>query len=175
MPALPKFVVIPAILVILGAAAFTWLDVVQMLRQAAPVAPMRPPPEAIEWGNQVFRSPAELERWLHSRGASYSHWRKRFPAEARVLEHRPPPPTTTIPVSNGAANAVPAERTNAGATKATAKRNAAPSAAAADDGGARRGVIVAFVLAALATVILIVTGVVTVTQSYHQSRRARQD
>jgi hypothetical protein len=71
-----------------GAAAFTWLQVVLTISQAQRPAPtMRA--TAIVWDDRVFQSPAELARWLRSRGATYGEWSKQHPAGRDLLEHRP--------------------------------------------------------------------------------------
>lgn len=149
MSELRKVLVVSAFVLLFGAAVVAWLDVVQTLRQARPVTP-GPGPDAIVWGNRVFGSPHELERWLHSRGASYSHWRKRFPADARVLEHLPPRPTTTASVTHATATTSSTKATHAAATTVASKRTAAAPDAA--NGGARRGLLLWFlVLAAIGT------------------------
>ena len=152
MPELRKVLVVSAFVLLFAAAVFAWVDVVQTLRHTTPVTPatVGPGPDAIVWGNRVFGSPHELERWLHSRGASYSHWRKRFPADARVLEHLPPRPTTTASASHHTATTTSTEATHAAATAVAGKRTAAPRDAA--NGGARRGLLLWFlVLAAIGT------------------------
>lgn len=148
------------ILLLFGTAVLAWLDVVQTLRHATPAPSPKAGsgPDAIVWGNRVFGSPHELKRWLHSRGASYSRWRKRFPADARVLEHRPPQPATTASVTHPAAttrsaSTVPAQTA---VTKVSAARTAAPADSA--NGGARRGLLLWFlVLAAIGALVAIAT------------------
>lgn len=151
MRALPKLFAVLAIAAALCAATLLWLDVVQTLRHSKPVvAPKGPPvPSGILWGDRVFRSPRELERWLHSRGASYSRWRRRFPDEARVLEHRPPLSTTSPSVTRAAARArrradAATTKKAAGHTEATkADRAASPVAA-----GSRRDLLLWVVIVA---------------------------
>jgi hypothetical protein len=90
MRAWSKPLFLPLVAALLVVAGFVWLDVVQKMRHPSPV-PIpkgRPFPNAIMWADRSFSSRKELARWLHSKGASYSHWRKRFPSEAAVLEHR---------------------------------------------------------------------------------------
>jgi hypothetical protein len=137
-----------AYVVILGAFAFVCVDLVQTLLHTPRATTNAPQPDAIVWGNRVFGAPHEFKRWLHSRGASYSHWRKRFPAEARVLEHRPPLPATTTSVTTAATTATVTKPTKTAPTKTTAEHTVAPRASVANNGGARRGLMLWFLMVA---------------------------
>jgi hypothetical protein len=152
---LSKILTVGAISVLLGMAAYLWFDVVQTLRHPRPVAvaPMKPPAGGIVWAGRVFRTPAGLRRWLHSRGASYSRWRRRFPAQARILEHRRlPPPTTTASVTQAAATTAADTRHDAATTP---RRDRVRSASATRNREANRGVLLAVLLAAIGAVILL--------------------
>jgi hypothetical protein len=140
----------------LGSAVFLWVDVVQMLRQPPRIA--SPQPDAIEWGDRVFGSPSEFRRWLHSRGASYSHWRTRFPAEARVLEHRPPLRATSTPITSATPKTTTVtKRAKPAAAKVTAERSAAPSARVAKgDGARRRGLMLWFLVVAAVGALIVI-------------------
>jgi len=123
MRSLPKrLLVVAALGVLLASVVMVWADVVRTVRHPGHGVTSSLEPDAIVWGNRVFRSPSELQRWLHSRGASYSHWRMRFPAEARVLEHRPPLPATTATLTNAVSTAATTEPDSSAATTATSER-----------------------------------------------------
>jgi hypothetical protein len=134
MRAVPKPLFLLLVAALLVVAGFLWLDLVQKMRHPSPV-PIpkgRPFPNAIMWGDRSFSSRKELARWLHSRGASYSHWRERFPSEAAVLEHRHRLSTASPSVLQAAAIArarrhADSAKTKKAATRATkTKRTAAP-------------------------------------------------
>ena len=117
-----RLLVVAALGVLLASVVMVWADVVRSVRHPGHGVTSSVEPDAIVWGNRVFRSPSELQRWLHSRGASYSHWRRRFPAEARVLEHRPPLPATTATLTNAASRAATTAPDSSAATTATSER-----------------------------------------------------
>ena len=158
MRALPKLFVVLAMAALLGAGAFAWLEVVRTLEHPNPVvAPNGAPfPNGIVWGGRVFQSPRELERWLRSKGASYSRWRRRFPAEARVLEHRPPLSTTSPPVTKAAAAARATRRSHATTSKSARRTQAtqAEHTAAPATAGSRRDLLLWIVIVALGGALL---------------------
>jgi hypothetical protein len=97
-----------------GAAAFTWLQVVRTITEAQPPAPTMQA-TSIVWDDRVFQSPTQLARWLRSRGATYAEWSRRHRGGRDLLERR---------------TAMPSERTDSTPTAAPAKRpqrSAAPA------------------------------------------------
>jgi hypothetical protein len=75
-----------------GAAAFTWAQVVRTISEATPPAPTMQA-TSIVWNDRVFQSPAELARWLRSRGATYTAWSEQHPVGRDLLERRPAIPS----------------------------------------------------------------------------------
>jgi hypothetical protein len=73
------------------AAVVPWFFVVRTLQSAQPVKIPTKPQESLVWGDRVFSSPADMGRWLRSRGASYRTWLAAHPSGAAVLAHKPPP------------------------------------------------------------------------------------
>jgi hypothetical protein len=152
MRALPKLLIVLVIAALLVVAGLLWLDVVQKMRHASPVpVPKGPPfPSAIVWGDHVFSSRTEFARWLHSKGASYSHWRKRFPSEAAVLEHRRRffRSTASPSVRRAAAIARARRRAAAAKPKKAARGAMKTKRAAPASSGARRDVLLWTVIVA---------------------------
>jgi hypothetical protein len=95
-----------------GAAAFTWLQVVRTISQAQPPA-LTMQATSIVWDDRVFQSPAQLARWLRSRGATYGEWSKQHPAGRDLLEHRPVTSSGRTPPAARRSKAVGATRTAA--------------------------------------------------------------
>jgi hypothetical protein len=92
LPRLDRAFALFLALVGLGAAALTWAKVVQTISDAKPPA-LTMQATSIVWDDRVFQSPAELARWLRSRGATYAEWSKQHPAGRDLLEHRPTTPS----------------------------------------------------------------------------------
>lgn len=71
--------------VLLAALAATavaaWLIVVRTIQHAHPLRSTLQP-NAVAWSDYVFTSQMQLDRWLHSRGASYREWATAHPATA---------------------------------------------------------------------------------------------
>jgi hypothetical protein len=76
-----------AFVIVIAAAAVTWIQVVERLRAPDPVA-VRGTPTAIVWSERVFRSEAELAAWLRGRGINYRRWVRTHPAAVGILRSR---------------------------------------------------------------------------------------
>jgi hypothetical protein len=107
-----------------GAAAFTWMDVVRTISEARPPAPTMQA-TSIVWNDRVFQSPAELARWLRSRGATYTAWSEQHPVGRNLLERRPAIPSgrTHVP----ARQSKPAGATHTAARAKRPHRSVAPA------------------------------------------------
>jgi hypothetical protein len=82
------------LLTLAGLAAVGWG--VHTIGSGKPVALAVQPP-SIVWAGRVFKSPAALSAWLHSRGDSYAEWSTRHPILSAVVEGRPvPAPAPTV-------------------------------------------------------------------------------
>jgi hypothetical protein len=85
--------VLPAMLLVLAAAAVTWLQVVRTIRDPDPLTiPARPPVAGIVWSNRVFIHERSLKRWFQAHGRSYAVWARNHPRAVAVLRDRPLPP-----------------------------------------------------------------------------------
>jgi hypothetical protein len=73
---------------LVAALVIFWGLFVRTLRDATPVPAPHRTATTVVWGDRVFSSPAQLRRWLHSRGSSYSHWSTKHPQAVAVLEHK---------------------------------------------------------------------------------------
>jgi hypothetical protein len=78
-----------------AALVISWGLVVRTLRNATPVPSPDRAPASVIWGDRVFSSPAELERWLRSRGENYARWSANHPEAVAALEHRRPAAIST--------------------------------------------------------------------------------
>jgi len=115
LPRLDRAFLLVLTVVGVGAAAFTWAQVVRTISDARPpVSTLRA--TSIVWNDRVFQSPAGLARWLRSRGATYAGWSAQHPLGRDLLEHRPFKP-------NGRIHPAPQRSIAAGAL-----REAAPAA-----------------------------------------------
>ena len=73
---------------LVAALVICWGLFVRTLRDATPVPGPHRAAASVIWGDRVFSSPAQLRRWLRSRGPSYVGWSVRHPQAAAVLEHK---------------------------------------------------------------------------------------
>jgi hypothetical protein len=99
---------------LVAALVIFWGLFVRTLRDATPVPAPHRTATTVVWGDRVFSSPAQLRRWLHSRGSSYSHWSTKHPQAVAVLEHkklavtvttsRPQKTTSTVPRTRNVAS-----------------------------------------------------------------------
>jgi hypothetical protein len=70
------------------AAALAWGTVVERFQNAQPLE-VRGRPEAIVWDERVFRSEAQLARFLRGRGISYERWARNHPDAVAILRPAP--------------------------------------------------------------------------------------
>jgi hypothetical protein len=104
---------------VVGAAVLTWGVVIRTLREVRPV-PSPGRPTAVVWADRVFQSPAELRRWLRSRGGSYESWSRAHPKAWATLEH--------VPVPRKPVRAARTKTPTASKTPVTAARTKTPPA-----------------------------------------------
>jgi len=134
--------IVVASAVVVGLAVVLGL-LIRSLVSSGPAPPSALRPTAITWGDRVFESRAALDRWLRSKGTTFSAWSERHPGAASVVEHRlaggttdgtsiasptVSEPTPTLP----AAATIPAAVTTAAATTPAAVTT--PPAAGAGHG-----------------------------------------
>lgn len=72
------------------AAVVSWARVVDRLRSAEPLE-VTGSASAIVWANRVFRSEAELAKWLRRHGVDYEDWVRRHPGAVAVLRSKGAP------------------------------------------------------------------------------------
>jgi hypothetical protein len=70
------------------AALVAWGAVVERFRNAEPLA-VRGSPEAIVWDDRIFRSEAQLAKFLRGRGISYERWARKHPDAVAILRPAP--------------------------------------------------------------------------------------
>jgi hypothetical protein len=76
-----------AAIALLGAATYSWVEVVRALRNATPVhAAAGPPvPNGVVWNGRVFKDRITLTRYLRKHGRTYRGWAQAHPEAARLL------------------------------------------------------------------------------------------
>jgi hypothetical protein len=87
--AFSRFVTITTTLVLLGALVLVWAKVVSTLTANVEKKPPIGQPQGVVWQRRVFTAEAQLRRYLHARGVSYSRWVSRHPAAFAVLQAKP--------------------------------------------------------------------------------------
>ena len=151
-----------AFVVVVAAAAVTWIEVAGRLRAPDPVA-VRGTPAAIVWSERVFRSEAELAAWLRGRGINYGRWVRSHPAAVGILRSRDRAATEARSSATGgkrvraAARPARAERTPKPVQRPADPVRSAPSA----DAGPRLGtpVLIAIGVGMLALVLALAVAV----------------
>lgn len=76
------------ILALAVVACVVWLAVAETIRHPHPIV-SHVRPHALVWGNYVFSSRAELDSWLHARGATFEAWATSHPSAAAVFGDAP--------------------------------------------------------------------------------------
>jgi hypothetical protein len=79
-----------ALVALVAAAAVSWAQVVERLRNVTPLE-TRGTPAAIVWSDRVFRSEAEFAAGLQGRGISYERWARTHPRAVASLRSRDRP------------------------------------------------------------------------------------
>ena len=105
---------------LVAALVICWGLFVRTLRDATPVPGPHRAAASVIWGDRVFSSPAQLRRWLRSRGPSYAGWSVRHPQAAAVLEHKKFTVTAAAPTTQP-------HKTAQQHTTTPSKRQAAPT------------------------------------------------
>jgi hypothetical protein len=134
----------------------TWGVVIRTLREVRPV-PSPGRPSAVVWADRVFQSPAELRRWLRSRGGSYESWSRGHPKAWATLEHLPVPrePVTAAPTKTPRAVKKAAPTLKTATPSKPARKVAATSVAPARSAFAHYMIVL---LACVATLCLAAAG-----------------
>jgi hypothetical protein len=84
MPRAWRTTLVTALVIVVAAAAATWIQVIERLHAPDPVA-VRGTPASIVWSDRVFSSEAELAAWLRRRGIDYGRWVRSHPAAVAIL------------------------------------------------------------------------------------------
>ena len=87
---LVRFLVLTVTLALVLSLVAVWARVVQTLSKPPATRPPIGQPRSIVWQNRVFTTDAQLRRFLHTRGLSYSRWVSRHPAAFAVLHKSGP-------------------------------------------------------------------------------------
>ena len=155
-----------------------WALLVHKLIHASPVISSARP-ASIVWNGTVFSSREQLERWLHSRGASYAEWAARHPADRKILEPDAKAPARRPTSAAGGSTASPSQRSKAASSTPTAAQNPQGARLGSDSGTSLAWLKLALVtLAALAMLAGLLPGFVPVprgalaVQWLNASRRA---
>jgi hypothetical protein len=87
--AVSRFVTFTMAIVLLAALVLVWARVVSTLTAHIEPKPPIGQPRAVVWQHRVFTTDAQLRRYLHAKGVSYSRWVSRHPAAFAVLQAKP--------------------------------------------------------------------------------------
>lgn len=87
--AVSRFVTFTMAVVLLGALVLVWARVVSTLTAHIEPKPAIGQPRGVVWQDRVFTTDAQLRRYLHAEGVSYSRWVSRHPAAFAVIQAKP--------------------------------------------------------------------------------------